>query len=117
VAISEAYSGTKAGQTTGDTEWSLTDDDTSVAERTTDGVYQTFIDVSDMIAGDQVRIKIYEKCRSADTQRVVYEAVLTGAQSAPLWVSPALVLLHGWDVTTEVLAGTITLYWSIRSIA
>jgi len=114
--ISELITGTEAVSTT---EHSLATDtsyDTGDAQ-TTDGVYQFFLDVSDMIAGDQLQIRIYEKVRSGDTQRIVYQAILTGAQSEPIWVSPALTLMHGWDVTCDALAGTITVNWSLRQIA
>jgi len=113
MAIAELYSGTEA---VGTTEWSLTTNTAGPDADTTDGVFQVFLDVSDMIAGDQLQIRIYEKVRSADTQRIVYQAILTGAQSEPIWVSPSLVLMHGWDVTLDALAGTITVNWSIRQV-
>lgn len=116
MAISEAITGTEAISTT---EHSLATDtsyDTGDAQ-TDDGVYQAFLDVSDMIAGDQLQIRIYEKVRSGDTQRIVYQAILSGAQSEPIWVSPSLVLMHGWDITCDALVGTITVNWSIRKVA
>lgn len=112
--IAELYSGTEAVSTT---EWSLTTDTSGPDADTTDGVFQVFVDVSDMIAGDQLQIRIYEKVRSGDTQRIVYQAYLTGAQSEPIWVSPSLLLMHGWDVTLDALAGTITCNWSIRQVS
>ncbi len=114
MAITELYSGTEAVSTT---EHSCTTDTAGPDADTTDGVFQVFLDVSDMIAGDQLQVRIYEKVRSADTQRIVYEAILTGAQAQPIWVSPSLVLMHGWDVTLDALAGTITVNWSIRQVA
>lgn len=120
MAISEQITGTKAVDTT---EWSLADASTNgeaystATPITDDGVYQAFLDVSDMIAGDQLQIRVYEKVRSGDTQRIVYQAILTGAQSEPIWVSPSLVLMHGWDITCDALAGTITVNWSIRKVA
>ncbi len=114
MAITELYSGTEA---VGATEHSCTTDTAGPDADTTDGVFQVFLDVSDMIAGDELEIKIYEKCRSADTQRVVYQANLVGAQAQPIWVSPSLVLMHGWDVTLDAIAGTITVNWSIRQVA
>lgn len=111
MAVTELYSGTEA---VGATEHSCVNDSSTIAADTTDGVFQVFLDVSDMVAGDQLQIRVYEKCRSGDTQRIVYQAVLTGAQSAPIWVSPSLILMHGWDVTLDALAGTITVNWSIR---
>jgi hypothetical protein len=114
MAITET-TGTEAVSTT---EHSLATDtsyDTADAQ-TTDGVLQAWLDLSDMIAGDQLQIRIYEKVRSGDTQRILYEAILTGAQSQPIWVSPAITVMHGWDVTVDALAGTITVNWSLRLI-
>ncbi len=116
MAITEAYSGTA---TIGTTEFSAPNNANYSAGSaiTVDGVYQVFLDVSDMVANDQLQIRIYEKCRSADTQRVIYESILTGAQ-ADIWVSPSLILLHGWDVTLDTLVGTsIVVNWSIRQVA
>jgi hypothetical protein len=83
---------------------------------TTAGVFQAFLDVSDMVAGDQLQIRIYEKATSGGSQRVVHEAILTGPQAEPVWVSPTLILMHGWDMTLDALAGTITVNWSIRQV-
>lgn len=114
MAITELYSGSAAISTT---EVSCATGTGGVSSITTDGVFQAFLDVSDMIAGDQLQIRVYEKARSGDTQRIVYQAYLTGAQSEPLWVSPSLILMHGWDFTLDALAGTITVNWSIRQVA
>ena len=114
MAITELYSGTEAVSTT---EWSCTTDTAGPDADTTDGVIQVFLDVSDMVAGDELQIRIYEKCRSGDTQRIVFQATLVGAQSEPMWVSPSLILMHGWDVTLDAIAGTITVLWSIRQVA
>lgn len=92
MAISEAYSGTASISTT---EFSCPNNSTTLTPVTADGVYQVFLDTSDMVEGDQLQIRIYEKCRSADTQRIIYEAVLTDTM-AVTWVTPSLILLHGW---------------------
>ena len=113
MAISEAYSGTASISTT---EFSCPNNSTTLTPVTADGVYQVFLDTSDMVEGDQLQIRIYEKCRSADTQRIIYEAVLTDTMAATL-VTPSLILLHGWDLTLDALAGTITVNWSIRQVA
>jgi hypothetical protein len=114
--ISEFVTGTEAISTT---EHSLATDtsyDTGDAQ-TSDGVFQVFLDLSDMVTGDQLQIRVYEKVRSGDTQRIVEEWVLQGAQAKPIFATPALILMHGWDVTLDALAGTITVLWSIRQIA
>ena len=116
MAITEAYSGSATITTT---EYSAPNaaNYSAGSAITVDGVYQVFLDVSDMVANDQLQIRVYEKCRSGDTQRIVYESILTGGQ-ADLWVSPSLILLHGWDVTLDALAGTsIVVNWSIRKVA
>lgn len=114
MAITELYSGTEA---VAGTEWSLTTDTSGPDADTTDGVFQAFLDVSDMVAGDELEIRVYEKARSGDTQRLVELWVLSGVQSSPLWVSPSLILMHGWDFTAKAAAGTITVNWSIRKVA
>jgi hypothetical protein len=116
MAISEAYSGTNAS--VGVTEFSCPNNANYSAGSaiTTDGVYQVFLDVADMVAGDELRIRIYEKCRSVDTQRIIYESFIAGTM-ADTWVSPSLILLHGWDVTVTALGGTIAVTWSIRQVA
>lgn len=115
MAITELYSGTEA--VTG-TEWSMTTDTSGPDVDTTDGVFQCFIDLNALLAGDQFQIRAYEKARSGDTQRIVYEAIRTGAQQQPIFVTPSLVLMHGWDFTLKKLAGTDrTITWSIRQVA
>ena len=114
MAIAELYSGTEAISTT---EHSLTTDTSGPDADTTDGIFQLFLDLSDMVAGDELQIRLYEKVRSGDTQRVVEEWSFFGAQSKPNWASPAMILLHGWDFTADAIAGTITVLWSIRQVA
>lgn len=114
--ISELITGTEA---IGTTEWSLATDtsyDTADAQ-TTDGVYQLVLDLSDMVAGDLLQIRQYEKARSGDTQRIVDQWFVGDVPPSPLWVTPALILLHGWDWSLDAIAGTITVLWSIRQVA
>lgn len=85
---------------------------------TTDGIFQIFVDVANMVAGDILELRIKEKARTGDTQRQVLVATLAGAQSDPLWVSPSLILMNGWDVTLKQTAGTGRAFpWSIRKVA
>jgi hypothetical protein len=115
MALTEAFAGTQAVDST---EWSCTTDtsyDTGDLQ-TGDGIYQTFLDLSDMVAGDILQVRVMEKVGSASTSRVVYEAILREVQSTPNFVLPSLALIHGWDVTLKALAGTITVDWSIRKV-
>jgi hypothetical protein len=117
MAITEAFAGTVSVTST---EYSCPNaaNYSSGSAITDDGVYQVFLDTSDMVVGDQLQIRVYEKVRSTDSQRTIYEAILTGTMTDS-WVSPSLILLHGWDVTILQLEGTagITVNWSIRKVA
>lgn len=114
MAISEAYTNSAS---IGTTEYSLTNNSTTIATQTDDGVYQVFIDTGNMAAGDQYRIRVYEKVTSGGSQREIYAAVLTGTMTDN-WVSPSLILIHGWDVSIQKVAGTDrTFAWSIRKVA
>ena len=115
MALAELYSGTATISTT---EWSLSTNTSGPDADTTDGVFQVFLDVNLIGAADLFRVRVYEKARSADTQRVVYEAFISGPQGSPEWVSPSLVLLHGWDVTLLKVSGTDrAIPWSIRQVS
>jgi hypothetical protein len=114
MAISEAFAGSEDVSTT---EHSCTTDSAGPDAETSDGVFQIFLDLNDMGAGDILQIRVYEKVQSSSTQRIVFESILRDAQAEPIWVSPSLILMHGWDVTLDALNGTITVLWSIRKVA
>lgn len=101
-------------------EYSLPADTTSgvPTSQTDDGVYQLWIDFGAMVAGDQYRVRLYEKTDSGGTQRLVEEWIFTGAQSKPMFVMPSFALGEGWDVTVLRLAGSDrSIRWSIRRIS
>ena len=113
--ITALYEGSASISTT---EWSLTTGTSGPDADTTDGVFQIFLDLSALAAGDEYQLKLYEKVQSAGTQRSFHTEYFVGAQSDPHWVSGALVLMHGWDVTLDKIAGTDrTIAWSIRQIS
>ena len=113
MAITEAYTGSATIDTT---EYSLVTNSTTLASNTVAGVYQVFIDTLNMAPGDEYHIDIKEKITSAGTQRTIYTVVLEGTQSSP-FVAPTLILMNGWDVTMDLLAGTAkTITWSIRKV-
>lgn len=115
MAIAEAFSGTQAVDNA--TEWSMTTDTAGPDVETDDGVYQIFLDVSDMVTGDQLLICVYEDVANSSAQQIVYRSVLYGVQPTPIWVSPTFVLTTGWDATLLMLsATTCTVEWSIRAV-
>ncbi len=82
---------------------------------TTDGAFQLIVDVAAMVDGDVLTLRIYEKARTGDTQRLLWSASYIHAQARPLTASPPIILLHGWDMTLEQTAGTGRAFpWSIR---
>lgn len=113
MAISELFSGTE--DVVG-TEWSCTTDTAGPDTETSDCEAQLYLDLADQAAGETLQVRLYEKDRAADTQRLVQEWIISGAQASPIWVSPVFILLHGWDFTLKALAGTITVNFSIRGV-
>lgn len=100
------------------TEYSLPNNSITLTPKTEDGVFQVFLDLNAMIAGDQYELKVYEKVQSAGTQRLVETLVYAGAQSKAHSVLPSMIFMHGWDVTMKRLAGADrTIAWSIRQVA
>ena len=115
MAISEAFSGT---ETVGTTEHSLTTDTAGPDVETSDGIFQVFLDLNALAAGDVFEFRVYEKVLSSSTQRLVFSARFADAQGAPIWVSPSLMLLHGWDMTLDKISGTDrAIDWSIQKVA
>jgi hypothetical protein len=115
VAIAELYAVT---ETVGTTEWSFTTDTSGPDADTTDGIFQGFFDVSALANGDTFQFRVYEKVQSGSTQRLVWEGILTNAQAEAVFVTPSLILMHGWDMTWKKIAGTDrSIAGSIRQVA
>lgn len=115
MAAGEIFSGSATISTT---EYSLPRNANynSASPQTTDYVAQFYVDAANMAAGDQFRFRIYEAASASGTQRLVWEATYTGAQPFPLLTFPALILLHGWDITALRLAGSDRAFtWSGRN--
>lgn len=114
MAITEAYTGSAS---IGVTEWSLTNNSSTIAAQTTAGVYQVFLDLNALTITEGYVLKVYEKVRSSSTQRVLEEFYFYGAQSKPNVTTPSLVLMNGWDFSLDKLTGTDrTIEWSIRKV-
>ena len=115
MAISEAYANSAS---IGTTEYSLTNNSTTIAAQTDDGVYQAFLDLSALTITELYELRVYEKCRSSSTQRVAGRWFLAGPLTDPVFVIESMIFLHGWDVTLKKISGTDrTIEWSIRKVA
>lgn len=112
--VTELYTGSASISTT---EYSLTNNSTTIAAKTDDGPIQVFLDLHNMAAGDAYTFTVYEKVESGGTQRVLWRSYFRDAQTEPHWVSPSILVTHGWDVTLDRTAGTDrTIAWSIRTV-
>ncbi len=109
----------QGSETVSTTEHSLTTDTSGPDTETSDGIFQAFIDLSALAAGDVFTFTAYETvATSGGTQRKVYTATFAGAQGTPIWVSPTLILGVGWDMTLIKNSGTDrSIVWRIAAVA
>lgn len=115
MAIAEYKTGTATISTA---EYSLVTPGTTLASDTTDGVFQVFVDFNALTITEEYELVVKEKATSAGTQRIIMKAYIAGVQGSPIWVSPSLILVHGWDVTLKKMTGTDrSISWSIRQVA
>jgi hypothetical protein len=109
MAVSEHETGSQTA--TLDTEHTLN----TTSPETTDGAFQLVVDVALLVNDETLTLKIKEKARSGDTQRLLWSATYKHIQARPLVASPPIILLHGWDMTLEQNGGTGRAFpWSIR---
>ena len=119
MAITEVFSGSATISTT---QYDLPSNSTTVSAQTADGIYQLFLDLSNLTATESYHLKIYEKVVASgspgSTQRVIDDTTISGVQTAPVYVTSALLLMHGWTYTLTKLQGTDrAISWSIRQVA
>lgn len=116
MAISEPYE--LDGVTVGASELSIVSGTTSLQTITDDGVYQLWIDAGTMAKADEFKVRIYEKVEATGgTKKVVASWTLLGVQSE-VFVTPTLILINGWDMTIQKIAGTDRAFdASIRKVA
>lgn len=116
MAISEPYE--LDGVSVSTTDISIPTGTTTLSNIADDGVYQLWVDPSNMAKGDTFRIRILEKVEATGgTKRIVFSADLSDAQSE-IFVTPTLILMHSWDMTIVKVAGTDRAFdASIRKIA
>lgn len=114
MAISEHAAGTRTAGTPPEGSFTVI----GTTADTTDGVFQLFVDVSNLANGDTLEIQCLEKSISSSTAGVVWSSVLSNAQSEPVFASPALILMHGWQFQLKQSSGTARSFdWSIRKVA
>lgn len=96
-----------SGVTVSSTEYSVTNNSTSLAAQTTSGAMQLWVDLTNVAAGDHYEVAMLEKAISGGTQqRIILGDINGDAGQGPLFVSPAFVLGVGWDFTLKKISGT-----------
>jgi hypothetical protein len=103
--------------TIGTTEYYLASDSTTKTDQTEKCLLHVQLDFGNMAAGDQYRVRLYEKVNGTGaTQRTTELGIVTGAQSEP-FVAPIGFLAHGWEISVTKLAGTDrSIGWSLRKV-
>lgn len=109
----------EGSETVSTTEHSMTTDTAGPDTETSDGIFQAFIDLNAMAAGDVFEFRIYETVlTSGGTQRRCVVHQFSNVQVDPIWVSPSLILGVGWDMTLIKISGTDrSLVWRIAKVA
>jgi hypothetical protein len=117
MAISITFA-TGSAVTISTTEISLLSGTSTLQTNTTVGLFQAVIDTNNLAAGDVFEWRLYEKAIAAGTKRLAEYARIGNAQGKPNWISPAVTLGAGWDMTLIKVAGTDRAFdWSIRSVS
>lgn len=115
MAISAAYEQTALSVST--TELSLISGTSTLQNNTTAGVYQLFVDCSNMAKNDEFVIRVYATARASGTKRVLFTITLDNAQSE-IFCTPTLILINGFDFTIQKVSGTDRAFdTSIRKVA
>src|SRR3990172_1510353 len=117
MAINLAFFEEATGSSISTTEYSFTNNSTTIATQTTKCVIEVWIDFVNMVAGDEYLVALREKVVTGGTQRKMTIANPIGVQDRPLVWSSSFIVGVGWDVTVQLITGSArTVTWSIRGI-
>lgn len=98
------------------TEYFLASDSTTATYQTADVILQATIDFAAMLAGDQYRIRVYERVDGTNL-RTLIDATLSGVQATP-YVIPSLILVAGWEVSVIRTAGSDrSIAWRLNTVS
>ncbi len=113
--ITQAYSMSAVSVST--SEISIVSGTTTLQTIAAAGVYQLWIDFTNMVKGDQYEIRVYEKAEATGgTKRQFFETTVHDVQTQ-LFATPMFTLMHGWDMTVKLISGSArTLDASIRKV-
>lgn len=81
------------------------------------GVYVLAVDAAALAAGESLRLCLYGKARSSDTERLIYQAAFSNAQTEALKASVPVVSPHHMRATLTQTGGTGRAYpWAIYAL-
>lgn len=93
------------------------DTEHALATITDAGVYVLAVDAAALASGESLRLCLYGKARSSDTERLVYQAAFSNAQTEPLKESVPVVSPHHLRATLTQSGGTGRSYpWAIYAL-
>ncbi len=99
---------------------SATATSTSAAVAST-GVFQAYIDFSNMGTSDEYQVDVWERAHANSNQQLLDSWIYSYPLAKPLAILPALVLSEGWDFRITRIGGAtstaIGIPYSVRKIA
>lgn len=95
-------------ENTGDTQSATVTTEHTLATITSAGTYQLAVELTNMVADDELELRIYVKGRSASTSRVAFIASYANApgSDAAVAISPPVGTPHEFKATLKQTAGT-----------
>jgi hypothetical protein len=90
----------------------------TLATITTAGIYQLYVDIAALVAGDLVELRTYGKARPTDTERLLYGPFTLGpiVPGQLLIPSPAIISPHSCRFSLKQTAGTGRAFpWAVYS--
>lgn len=98
------------------TEYFLAANSTTASYQTTQCALQVFLDLSNLVAGDEFTVRLYEKVNGGSAM-LVDSWVKAGAQAKPCMVIPSVLVGEGWEVSVQRTGGSDrTIAWSLRKV-
>lgn len=86
---------------------------------TTAGTYVLHLDLTNLVAGDELRIRVSGDVIAADAERVVDEFYVAGPQATPHWMSDPYEFVSGETLSyilRMVTATSRTIPWEVRTL-
>lgn len=74
--------------------------------QTTEAIIEVFLDLSNLVAGDQFEVNMYEAAVSGGTQRKLPPITFSGVTFPPIQALTPLHFKNSYDITIRKLTGT-----------